>query len=144
MHLQHTGVTDDVQENVRVQEVGLAKFLAETKVTAEGLEAIVALPITHLAMEGCVLSENEFKVFGKMTSLEELWLSETKMKAEWLKHVSGLPKLRDLDLRKADFDDAAAKHVSKMSSLKSLSVNYTDLGDTGFQELLKLPKLESL
>jgi hypothetical protein len=72
-----------------------------------GLEVVAGLPIKHLAMQGCTLTEDSFKAFGKMTALEELWLSDVKMKADWLKHIAKLPKLKDLNLMSADFDDAA-------------------------------------
>lgn len=118
--------------------------LEKTPVTAAGLEAVTGSPIKHLAMEGCTLTEDSFKAIGKMTNLEELWLSDAKMTADWLKHLSALPKLKQLNLMNADFDDAAVKHVVGLPSLQELTLNNTKLGDTGFQELIKMPKLKSL
>jgi hypothetical protein len=144
LFLQNTRVTDETLQNLK----GFAKLeylaLEKTKVTATGLQAITACPIKHLALEGCELTEGMFEAMGKMTSLEDLWLSETKMKAVWLKHVATLPKLKELNLRKADFDDDAVQYVVTMKSMKNLTLNDTQLGDAGFTKLLKLPKLERL
>jgi hypothetical protein len=143
MHLDRTGITDETLKELSAFAKLNYLALEQTKVTAAGLEAIARLPIRHLAMQGCELSEESFKAFGKMTALEELWLSRAKMKADWLRHIAALPKLKDLNLLQADFDDAAAKHLSGLSSLESLTVNDTQLGDKGFLELLALPKLRS-
>jgi internalin A len=144
LFLERTGITDETLKKLS----GFKKLkyisLEGTKVTAAGLEAISGAPIEHLAMQGCELSEDAFKVFGKMTALEELWLSDAKMKSAWLKHVATLPKLRELNLMRADFDDAAVKYVVTMPNIQGLTLNSTNLGDAGFQELLKLPKLKSL
>jgi internalin A len=144
LHLQKTGITDETLKKLGAFKQLDYLALEKTKVTAAGLEAVAGLPIKHLAMQGCTLTEDSFKAFGKMTALEELWLSDAKMKADWLKHIAKLPKLKDLNLMSADFDDAAVKHVATMPELKSLTLNNTSLGDAGFQELIKLPKLESL
>jgi hypothetical protein len=144
LFLANTGVTDETLKKLSAFKDLKYLSLEKTKVTAAGLDAVSGLPIQHVAMQGCDLSEDAFKAFGKMTELEELWLSNAKMKAEWLKHVSTLPNLKELNLMQADFDDAAVKFVSTMPNLQSLTLNNTNLGDTGFQELLKLPKLQSL
>jgi hypothetical protein len=117
--------------------------LTGTKATAAGLEAIAGLPIKHLGLEECELSEAAFQALGKMTSLEELWLGNAKLKGEWLKHIATLPKLKDLSLTSTDFSNDAAKHLSTLATLEKLNLQYTQLGDSGFQELVKLPKLRS-
>jgi hypothetical protein len=144
MHLQKTGITDAALKKFPAFKNLEYLSLEKTRVTAEGLNAITGLPIKHLAMEGCELSEDCFKAFGKMSALEELWLSEAKMQPDWLKHIAGLPKLNELNLRNAAFDDAAAKHLASLTSLEDLTLNSTNLGDEGFLQLLKLPKLKQL
>lgn len=142
--LNKTGITDETLKRLAAFRNLDYVALERTKVTATGLDAISGLPLKHVAAEGVELTEDAFKAFGKMKSLEELWLSDAKMKADWLKHISGLPKLKELNLRAADFDDAAAQHMKGLTELQSLTLNDTKLGDAGFQELLKLPKLRSL
>jgi hypothetical protein len=141
IHAQRTGLTDETLKKL----AGFKKLdylaLEKTKVTAAGLNALAGLPIKHIAMQGCELTEDAFRAFGKMTTLEELWLSDTKMKAEWLQHISTLPKLKELNLMNADFNDAAAKYLISMPGLKDVTLNNTKLGDAGFQELLKKPEL---
>lgn len=144
LHLRRTGVTDETLKKLG----GFKKLdylsLEKTKVTAAGLDAVSGLPIKHLALEGCELTEEAFKAFGKMTALEELWLSDAQMKAGWLKHIATLPKLKELNLMRADFDDAAVPYLASMPGLTSVTLNNTKLGDAGFLELVKLPKLKSL
>jgi hypothetical protein len=144
LHLQKTGITDETLKKLPAFKKLDYLSLEQTKVTADGLNAITGLPIKHLAMEGCELSEDCFKAFAKMSALEELWLGEAKMKADWLKHIATLPKLNELNLRNADCDDAAAKHLTSLASLEDLTLNNTKLGDEGFMQLLKLPKLKQL
>jgi len=144
LHLTRTGVTDETLKKLSAFRKLDYLALENTKVTAAGLNAIADLPIKHLAMQYCDLTEDTFKAFGKMSALEELWLDHAKMKADWLKHIATLPKLKELNLMAADFDDAAVKYVATMPSLVDLTLNNTNLGDAGFQELLKLPKLRRL
>jgi hypothetical protein len=46
------------------------------------------LPLKHLALEYCQLSEDAFKAIGQIAALEELWLANAQMKPEWLKHIA--------------------------------------------------------
>jgi hypothetical protein len=142
--LGKTAITDETLKKMAAFPRLDYLSLGRTKITAAGLEAVAGRPIKHVAMEGCDLTEDHFKAFGKMTGLEKLILANAKMKAEWLKHIAKLPKLKELYLLQADFDDAAAKVVSAMPELESLTLNGTNLGDAGFQELLKMPSLKSL
>jgi hypothetical protein len=144
LDLNGTGVTDEGVKKLTAFKKLNELSLKGAKVTGVGLEAISGLLLRRLAMEGCELSEDAFKAFGKMTTLEQLWLTNTKMKAEWLKHIATLPQLKELTLMGADFDDEAVKHVTTMPSLQDLTLNFTKLGDTGFQKLVKLPKLQAL
>jgi hypothetical protein len=144
LHLRRTGVTDETLKKLSGFQHLNYLALEQTKVTAAGLAAIASLPIRHLGMEGCELTEESFKAFGKMTALEELWLSEAKMKAAWLAHLARLPKLRELNLRRADFDDDAVQHVLAMPALQDLTLNDTKLTDKGFQQLVALPRLTKL
>jgi hypothetical protein len=142
--LGQTGVTDETLRKLAAFTKLEYLTLDRTKVTAAGLDAISGLPIRRLGMAGCELTEGSFKALGKMAALEELRLTDAKMKAEWLKHIAALPKLKSLTLMRADFDDAAVKYVSTMPSLEDLTLNNTKLGDKGFQELVNLPRLQML
>jgi hypothetical protein len=142
--LKETGITDETLKKLAAFPKLEYLSLEKTKVSAAGMEAVAGLPIKEIHLGGGELTEDHFKAFGKMASLEKLNLANAKMKADWLKHITKLPKLTQLYLLQADFDDAAAKLVSAMPELSDLTLNNTNLGDTGFQELLKLPKLKSL
>jgi hypothetical protein len=144
LHVQNTGITDEGLKKL----AGFKKLsylaLDKTKVTGPGLEALAGLPIKHIALDGCELTEEAFKAFGKISTLEELWLSNTKFQNDWLKHIAGLQNLKELTCRQTAFDDTAAQHLMKLPKLRSLSIGDTQLGDKGFQELVKIPSLESL
>ena len=144
LHTSNTGITDETLKKMSGFKTLDYLALEKTKVTAAGLEAVAAAPLKHVAMEGCDLTEDAFKAFGKMQNLEELWLSDAKMKGEWLKHISALPKLKNLNLMRCDFGDADVKHLTAMPALEDVTLNDTKLGDAGFAELLKRPLLRRL
>jgi hypothetical protein len=144
LHLQHTGITDETLKKLAALKKLDYLALDGAKVSGAGLSALAGLPLKHLALDQCQLTEDAFKAIGKITTLEELWLNETQMKPEWLKHIATLPKLKELGLRRGAFDDAAAKYMATLPSLENLTLNDTQLGDAGFQQLVKLPKLQSL
>jgi hypothetical protein len=144
VHLGQTGITDETVKELAAFKKLDYLDLAKTKVGAAGLEAIAGLPLKHLILQGCDLTEDALKACGKMTTLERLSLTEAKMKAEWLKHIAALPKLTELTLMRVDCDDAAVKYLTALPSLIDLTLNDTNLGDNGFLELVKLPKLKNL
>jgi Leucine-rich repeat (LRR) protein len=143
LYIGRTGIGDESLKKMGGFKKLSYLSLDKTRVTAAGLEAVSGLPIKHLGMEDCELTEEAFKAIGKMTSLEELWLRNAKMKGEWLKHISALPKLKELGMAGTDFDNDSAKYVTPLSNLEKLDLQSTLLGDSGFQELVKLPKLRS-
>lgn len=144
LFLGRTGISDETLR--KLAGFKKLKYLAleKTKVTGTGLEALTALPIDHVAMQECELTEAAFQALGKMPELKELWISGAKMKADWLKHLTALPKFKELNLMRTDFNDDAVNHLMKISSLEDLTLNNTGLTDVGFQQLLKLPKLKRL
>jgi Leucine-rich repeat (LRR) protein len=144
VHAGGTGITDETLKKLSAFTQLRYLTLNKTKVTAAGLQALAGLPLDHLALEGCELSEDELKVIGKMSGLKELELAETKPDPAWLKHLSGLRELNDLNLRSARFNDAAVKYVTTLPKLEKLALHRTDLTDVGFQELVKLPTLKEL
>jgi hypothetical protein len=144
LFLAETQITDETFKQLSAFKKLTYVSMGKTKVTAAGLQGLADLPIRHLSLEGCDLSEHVFRVIGKIKSLEELWLGESKMSPAWIEHLGALPKLKDLNLRGAAFDDAAAKWVAKMPTIQSLSLNSTNLGDAGLRDLLTLPALRTL
>ena len=79
-----------------------------------------------------------------MKQLDYISLGDSKFKAEWMKHMAALPKLKGLDLGNTPFDDAAASHIAKIKTLVVLTAGRTKLGDKGLELLIKQPKLESI
>jgi hypothetical protein len=144
MHVNNTGITDATLKKMSDWKDLAYLSLDKTKVGAEGLAALASLPIKHLSLVDCELTEQTFQAIGKISALEELWLANSRMKADWIKHLAGLSKLKDLNLSGADFDDAAAVYVAKLPNLDEITLNSTNLGDTGFQILVALPKLKKL
>lgn len=117
MSIGQTEITDATLKRLTRFKKLTHLFLRETKVTAAGLQAVAELPIKYVFLGYSELSEDMFRVLGKMTALENLQLTRTKMKAPWLKHITALPRLKELSLNGADFDDAAVKHVSGLGEL---------------------------
>ncbi len=144
LFLTRTGVSDATLKQLAAFKKLKYLALDETKVAGPGLETLTGLPIKHVSLQRCDLTEDAFKALGKMNSLEELWLSDTKLQPDWLKHLAHLPQLKELTLMGTSFNDDAVKLVKSLPKLETLALNNTKLGDKGFRELIALPQLQSL
>ena len=142
--LANTGIGDGTLKQLAACPNLKYLSLEKTKVTAAGLGAIAGLPVEHLAMERCEMTEDSFGAIGKLNKLKELWMSNAKMKPEWLVHLKGLTALKELNLMQAACDNEGAKVLATIESLEQLTLNNTEVGDEGFAALLELPKLRRL
>ena len=88
LHIDKTAIGDETLKKLGGFKKLSYLSLEKTNVTAAGLEAIASLPIKHLGLQSCDLTEAAFQAIGKMTYLEELWLEGAKVKGEWLQHIS--------------------------------------------------------
>jgi hypothetical protein len=142
--LGHTAIGDGSLKKLTSFKKLEKLAVQKTKVSGVGLEALAGLPLKYIATEECVLTEESFKAFGTMGSLEELQLVDAKMDADWLKHIAKLPRLRWLDLMGTTFDDSAARQIARIQTLEHVNAKHTKLSDRGLQTLLTLPKLKTL
>ncbi len=118
--------------------------LDDSQISGAALSKVAGLPIEHLAVQGCELTEEHFIAIGKMKQLDELWLSESKLDSAWLKHLAGLSQLTELNLRDASLTDEGAAIVAKLPKLQEIVANDTELGDKGFALLLAHPQLKTI
>lgn len=118
--------------------------IKKCNVSGSALANLSALPLEHLAMEECELTEDHFKAIGNFGGLEALWLSNSEYEPAWLSHLSGLKRLKDLGLRDAALNDDAAILVAKLPALEEITANSTELGDKGFEALVANPRLTKI
>ena len=118
--------------------------LGKSKVTATGLAAVVDSPIEHVGLDGSELTEEIFRVLGKMPKLKELWISDAKFDPAWVKHLAPLAALKEFGARATKFDDTGAKHLAALPALEKANLQLTKLTDAGLAEVLKAPKLKSV
>ncbi len=144
LFLSRTALTDETLKKLTGFKKLNLLVLGETKVTAAGISPLAALPIKHIAMDSCELTEDVFKSLSKMDTIEQLEMNGAKLKPDWLKHISKLPNLQHISLIDTDFDDEAVKYISSLRNLRVLSLSNTKLSNAGFGDLLKLPNLKGL
>ena len=77
----------------------------------------------------------------KVTELEMLALSETKITDAGLKDIAKLQKLTKLDLDKTKSPTRLPKELAKLQQLKRLELDYTKITDAGIKQVAKLQNL---
>jgi Leucine-rich repeat (LRR) protein len=117
--------------------------LAYTDITEAGLRALSALPLRKLDIVSNDLGDEAMVHIGKMTTLEELYLSYCRHTNKGLAELKGLVNLRVFESVRSRLDDAAVPHLNQFPKLRRLNLDYTGLSDAGLKAL-QLPELEEL
>ncbi len=89
-------------------------------------------------------TDAELKHLKGLTSLQHLFLSETKVTDAGLEHLKGLTKLQSLFLTDTKVTGAGLVHLKGLTSLQELWLHRTKVTDTGLVHLKGLTSLESL
>lgn len=89
------------------------------------------------------LTEKSFQHIGQMAMLEDLRLTDSIVKDDWLEHLKDLP-LRRLDLNGTMVTDACVPYLLQIKALKNLGLADTDFTDKGLKLLSKSETLESI
>jgi len=69
---------------------------------------------------------------------------ESRITADGLKHLAGLPNLEHLRLRGPGVDDAALEEIAKIASLRILNLPQGEFSNSGLERLKALPQLVQL
>ena len=73
-----------------------------------------------------------------------VWISETAISDEVLRHLSGLTKLDTLSLQNTQVSDEELKHLRGLTNLQFLYLDNTQIGDEGLKSLTGLTNLENV
>ncbi len=113
--------------------------LAELGTLAEGLETVTEIDAT-----GSGISDAGLASLSKLSALNKLNLSTTKVSNEDLKHLTQLPALETLALNSTKITDEGISTLSGCPNLKKLELKNCALTRNGFAAIGKLPVLEEL
>jgi beta-lactamase regulating signal transducer with metallopeptidase domain len=120
----------------RVTDRGVATLKGNSKLKTLTLGGIL----------GSKLTDKCLQVAGSMPNMEELQLGimgESDLTDEGLAQLTGLTKLKTLEVSGPNITDAGLVHLYAMKRLKSLTVNDTSVTQHGIEELKKhLPELK--
>jgi hypothetical protein len=78
--------------------------------------------LRRLSLDYAQIREGDFLVLGRLTDLEEIYLSGSGTYNIWLPHLSGLKKLRFLDLSNTNVSDDGAAWLKR--HMPNVRVNY--------------------
>jgi Leucine Rich Repeat (LRR) protein len=88
------------------------------------------------------IKDDDLKVLTKLSHLEILDLSNTRITGAGLAHLKGLKNLRVLSLWKTDVDDQGLEHLKGMTKMWSLVLDETKITDAGLVHLKDMTDLE--
>lgn len=114
-----------------------------------GLEAIAnCRPLTLLRLNATGVTDGDLAPLARLRDLEDVWLrAEPNLTAEGLNWLSGLPRLRSVDLiSTVQFNDDALQSLARLPALTHLRINgrqVTDAGMASFPRLLDLGFLDA-
>jgi len=144
LSLEKTKVTDLTLKKIanfrRLTFLGLS----QTNFTPRGLMELVKLPIKRLNLDDMPLTEDHFKVLGRISALEELHLSRSTFRVGWVHHLRALPQLNELYMQGIQIVPSDVKYLAALTNVKSINVAESNLIDDSFRQLAQMPQLESL
>jgi Leucine-rich repeat (LRR) protein len=115
--------------------------------TEKGMQELARLDLRELTLPSRTGSHgSSLKHLGALKNLESLTVSESKLKEDDLKALSGMTKLRHLVIHSyCDIDDDALAALKDMTELRTLNI-YSNrrVTGTGFRHLDKLHNIETL
>ncbi|MBO0698461.1 MAG: DUF1080 domain-containing protein, partial [Zavarzinella sp.] len=111
--------------------------VADTQVTDAGLVKLVdmKLPLTAVFVANTGMTDDGLKHLARLPLLEQLHAEKTKVTDAGLAHLAAAPKLRGLFLQDTALTDAAVGHLKKLAGLKELHLEGTGVTDAGRAEL---------
>lgn len=111
--------------------------VADTQVTDAGLAKLVdmKLPLTAVFVANTGMTDDGLKHLARLPLLEQLHAEKTKVTDAGLAHLAAAPKLRQLFLQNTGLTDTAVGHLKKLAGLKELHLEGTGVSDAGRAEL---------
>lgn len=100
--------------------------------------------VRWLDADKAVVTDDDLKSIGRITSIERLYLGNTGVTDAGLAHLQGLSELRQLSVDNTLVGDAGLAHVAKFTNLQQLSLTHTRVTDPGLDHLHGLSNLKRL
>ncbi len=100
--------------------------------------------IRQLAVSGPWVSAEMFDVFGQLSSLERIDLDVTIANTELLARLSGLARLRYIQLFRTDIDNDSLAVLAKFPELEQIRCGQTRVGDAGLEHLRSMTRLRAI
>ncbi|MCB9933758.1 MAG: hypothetical protein H6841_10100 [Planctomycetes bacterium] len=126
-------------QSLQVLEIGADK-LDDDAISA--LASLKHLRVLRL-FDAEQLTDTTFQTLGRLTSLTELEVDESKVTAKGVRHLAAL-KLTSLKLNYSGFTPEAVRELAAIETLESLAFTPEGLDESAVRALATLPKLQEL
>jgi len=108
------------------------------KITASGVRELAKLKkLTHLSLEGTVVTIDGLKQLANLNALTSLNLWGSAITEEGLKEVAKLKQLKKLNLNNNHFTDNGLREIRKLTQLTSFTQSSDNVTEAGIDELKK-------
>lgn len=125
-------------KSLRPSEVSDGALLQLTGLN-EGLDQI-----TEINAEGSLITGIAFTSIGKLTNLQQLRLSGTRVDNDTCQKIAQISSLEVLVLTGTPVSDVGVAAISNMQNLKHLELTRCHLGNNGYAAIGQLPSLKYL
>ena len=92
-------------------------------------------PVVGVYFYNPALGDAWLEKLGRLSSIEELSLNNTKLSDDGLKYLAGLSKLKLLFLSGTQIGDGGLKYLTGLSNLRWLSLDNTRVSGDGLKKL---------
>lgn len=119
--------------------------LAETRITDEGLEHLLALKsLQELHLDHTEITDQGLSLIAALHGLQVLDLKGTKITDAGIARLRPLTNLRGLYLTRTRISDAGLRYVAHLKTLETLILWDTAVGDDGIIHLHSMPALREV
>ena len=118
--------------------------LSWTQITDTGLAAVQDLRLDILHLTGTRVTDRGMSQLAKHPSLTDLYLGQTRIGNESLKHLVSIPQLRYLAIDHNSITDDGLRFLHESETLTGLHLEKTKVTDAGLVHLASIRSLKSL
>lgn len=149
LRFSNVGLSDETDETIRkYKQIRTKKNmdLTGSKVTDNGLDSIVHLPLESLGLGITNITDKGLKKIAGITTLEKLDIRENhQLSSEGYAYLVKLKNLESLEATGNDIDVPGLKNIAKIKTLKNLVLSKNKkICNENLSIIQELPNLESL